>query len=158
MRLESGPGETDPMASVRASELLMAGIWCIVAGYLSYSVLDGLMVRWLVTYSAPAAIVRMLSCATLNVTMIHTLHNLISPDRTYVLHVWILISCILTVAYTVQNFITSNLALDNIGRSVDLLNVAVFAVVPVGLASFATMLGLLRSIMIMNQELSWVGP
>jgi hypothetical protein len=41
---------------------------------------------------------------------------------------------------------------------VDLLNVAVFAVVPVGLASFATMLGLLRSIMIMNQELNWSIP
>lgn len=38
--------DTRPMHAVRSSELFLAGIWCIVSGYLSYSVIDGLMVRW----------------------------------------------------------------------------------------------------------------
>lgn len=139
--------------SVRSSELVMAGLWCIVSGYLSYAVLDGLMVRWIVTYSSPAAIVRMLSCATLNIAMIQTLHFLFSPDKTYLLHIWILASCIQTVAYIIQNFVTSNLALEKRARSVDLLNIAVFAVVPVGMASFITMLGLLRTLIILRMDL-----
>jgi N-glycosylation protein len=139
--------------SVRSSELAMAGVWCIVSGYLSYAVLDGLMVRWIVTYSSPAAIVRMLSCATLNIAMIQTLHSLFSPDKTYLLHIWILASCIQTVAYIIQNFVTSNLALEKRARSVDLLNIAVFAVVPVGMASFITMLGLLRTLIILRMDL-----
>ena len=142
-----------PISSVRSSELFMAGIWCIVSGYLSYAVLDGLMVRWIVTYSTPAAIVRMLSCACLNIAMIQGLYSILSPDHTYLLHVWILISCILTVAYIIQNFVTSNLALEQKSRSVDLYNIAVFAVVPVGIASFLTMLSLLRSLMILRIDL-----
>jgi hypothetical protein len=117
------------------------------------------MVRWIVTYSAPAAIVRMLSCSTLNIAMIQTLHSLISSaDKTYLLHTWILVSCILTVAYTIQNFVTSNLALEKRTRSVDLLKIAVFAVVPVGIASFITMLGLLRNLMILRMDLEWRNP
>ncbi|CAN6675047.1 hypothetical protein TRVA0_081S00298 [Trichomonascus vanleenenianus] len=142
-----------PITSVRSSELFMAGIWCIVSGYLSYSVVDGLMVRWIVTYSSPAAILRVLSCSTLNIAMTQALHSILSPDRTYLLHVWILVSCILTVAYIIQNFVTSNLALEKKTRSVDLYNIAVFAVVPVGLASFVTMLGLLRSLLILRLTL-----
>lgn len=84
--------------------------------------------------------------------MMHALVSILSPDTTYRLHVWILISCILTVAYTVQNFVTSNVSLERKRRSVDLYNIAVFAVVPVGLASFITMLGLMRSIMILQYQ------
>ncbi|KAG7821261.1 hypothetical protein KL928_001345 [Ogataea angusta] len=36
------------VTSVRASEFFLAGIWCMVSGFLSYSILDGLMVRWIV--------------------------------------------------------------------------------------------------------------
>lgn len=148
--------DSRPITSVRSSELFLASIWCIVSGYLSYCVIDGLMVRWLVTYSQPAAIVRVLSCSTLNIAMIQSLHSLLSPDRTYLLHVWILVSCILTLAYIVQNFVTSNLALEKRARSVDLYNIAVFAVVPVGLASFVTMLGLLRCLLILRMDLEAV--
>lgn len=133
----------------------MAGIWCIVSGYLSYSCLDGLMVRWIVTYSTPAAIVRMLSCSALYTAMTQSLHSLFStPEKVFYLHIWILISCILTLAYAVQNFVTSNLSLEKKTRSVDLINIAVFAVVPVGLASFLTMLGLLRVLMILRWDLA----
>lgn len=141
-----------PVWSTSASELFMAAVWCFVAGYLSYSVLDGLMVRWIMTYSTPAAIVRMLSCACLNIAMIQGLFSVLSPDRTYLLHVWILISCILTVAYIIQNFVTSNLALENKARYFDLYKIAVFAVVPVGLASFLTMVSLLRDLMILRMD------
>lgn len=106
----------------------------------------------IVTYSTLGAILRVLSCSTMNIVMIQSLHSLLSPDRTYLLHIWILISCILTVAYIIQNFVTSNLALSGKknNRSVDLYNIAVFAVVPVGIASFITMLGLLRSLLILR--------
>lgn len=144
---------TRPIHSAGASELFMAGIWCLVSGYLSYAVLDGLMVRWIVTYSTPAAIVRMISCACLNIAMIQGLFSIFSPDRTYLLHVWILISCILTVAYTIQSFITSNLALEKKSRYFDFYNIAVFAVVPVGLASFLTMVCLLRSLIILRMDI-----
>lgn len=142
-----------PVYSTGVSELFMAGIWCIVSGYLSYAVLDGLMVRWIVTYSTPAAIVRMISCACLNVAMIQGLLSVLSPDRTYLLHVWILISCISTVAYIIQSFVTSNLALEKKSRYFDLYNIAVFAVVPVGLASFLTMVVLLRSLIILRLDI-----
>lgn len=135
----------------------MAGIWCIVAGYLAYAVLDGLMIRWIVTYSTPAAIVRMLSAATLNIVMVHAVHSLISSEQAYQLHIWILISCVLTLAYIIQNFVTSNLALEKKARSVDLIQIAVFAVVPVGMASFLTMLGLIRCLTIVQWDIEAAG-
>lgn len=139
-------------SSIQSSQLLLASLWCIVSGYLAYSVLDGLMDRWLVTYSTPAVIVRLLSSSALNIAMSQVLISVLSPDLNYRLHVWILISCILTVAYAVQNFIASNLALEKRPRSVDLYNLAVFAVVPIGLASFFTMLGMMRSLMILQYQ------
>lgn len=142
-----------PSSSVRSSELFMAGIWCAVSGFLSYAVLDGLMVRWIVTYSTPATIVRMFSCACLNIAMIQVLFSVFAPGQTYLLHIWILISCILTIAYIVQNFVTSNLALEHKSRSVDLYNITVFAVVPVGVASFLTMMNLLWCLMILRIDL-----
>lgn len=155
LQATSSPAEvaSRPISACGASEIFMAGIWCLVAGYLSYAVLDGLVVRWIVTYSTPAAIVRMLSGACLNIAMIQGLFSVLSPDRTHLLHVWILISCILTGAYIIQNFVTSNLALEKKSRYFDLYKIAVFAVVPVGLASFMTMVSLLRSLMILRMDL-----
>ena len=57
------------------------------------------------------------------------------------------------MAYIIQNFVTSNLALEHKSRSVDLYNIAVFAVVPVGIASFLTMISLLWSLMILRIDL-----
>ncbi|GMF00826.1 unnamed protein product [[Candida] boidinii] len=230
------------LTNTRSSEYFLAGVWCIVAGYLSYSILDGLMVRWIVMYSAPAAIVRMLSMSLFIIFLIEMLSIIFNPDGGYTLPAWIAISCVLTVVYIIQNFVTSNLRvtdhtssllsskvhddsqeddrvtstitttqqdltsstptiseqqqqqlnsasiqhhissinsinstlsningsinnnnntasiitkkLNKVRRTVDLYNITVFAVVPIGLASFLTMIGLIRLIIIMRLELN----
>lgn len=137
-------------------EHFLTGIWCIVAGYLSFSVLDGLMIRWIVTYSTSAAILRMLSMSTIIVTIEQYLLSSLSADGyKYGLHIWILISCCLTLVYIVQNFVTLNLDLRGKRRArfFDFYNIVVFAVVPVGLASFITMIGLLRSLLIVRLDI-----
>ena len=63
-----------------------------------------------------------------------------------VLPAWIVISLILTVCYIVQDWLTSNIAIITAKegqRKINFLEVAVFCVVPVGLASFITMILLL---------------
>lgn len=144
------------LTTARASERFLEGIWCIVAGYLLYSVLDGLMVRWIVSYSTTAAIVRMLSMSTILVAVERYLLAAFSAEGyNYGLHTWILISCALTLLYIVQNFITSNIDLKGKRRArfFDFYNIVVFAVVPVGLASFITMIGLLRSLLILRLDI-----
>ncbi len=138
-----------------SSEHFIAGIWCIVAAYLSFSVIDGLMVRWIVTYQTGAAILRVLALSMLLITIEQATLAILSPDGFYSLHTWILISCILTVFYIVQNFVTSNLDLknDKKPRSVDYYNITVFAVVPIGVASFISMIGLLRVLLILRLDL-----
>lgn len=138
-----------------SSEHFIAGIWCIVAAYLSFSVIDGLMVRWIVTYQTGAAILRVLALSMLLITIEQGMLAILSPDGLYSLHTWILISCILTVFYIVQNFVTSNLDLknDKKPRSVDYYNITVFAVVPIGVASFISMIALLRVLLILRLDL-----
>lgn len=138
-----------------SSEHFIAGIWCIVAAYLSFSVIDGLMVRWIVTYQTAAAILRVLALSMLLITIEQATLAILSPDGFYSLHTWILISCILTVFYIVQNFVTSNLDIkdDKKPRSVDYYNITVFAVVPIGVASFMSMIGLLRVLLILRLDL-----
>lgn len=145
-----------PITKARASEHFLTGVWCIVAGYLSYSVLDGLMVRWIVTYLTAAAIVRMLSMSVIIITIEQYLVATFSAEGyKYGLHIWILISCCLTITYIVQNFVTSNLDLKGKRRArfFDFYTIAVFAVVPVGMASFITMIGLLRSLLILRLDI-----
>lgn len=142
--------------SARAAEHFLTGIWCIVAAYLSYAVLDGLMVRWIVNYLAPAAIVRMLSMSTILIALEqYTVAAFSADGYKYGLHIWILVSCIMTGAYIIQNFVTSNLDLKGKRkqRFFDFYNIVVFAVVPVGFASFLTMIGLLRSLLILRLDL-----
>lgn len=144
------------ITTARGSEHFLEGIWCIVAGYLLYSVLDGLMVRWIVTYSTTGAIVRMLSMSTILVAIEQYLVSAFSAEGyQYGLHTWILISCALTLLYIVQNFVTLNVDLKGKRRArfFDFYNIVVFAVVPVGLASFITMIGLLRSLLILRLDL-----
>ena len=209
-------------------EHFLTGVWCIVAAYLSYSILDSLLVRWIVTYSTSAAIVRVLSMSTIIITLeMYFVSAFSAEGYKYGLHIWILISCILTLTYIVQNFVTLNLQLENytndkVGNDIntfsaadmpqqpeltrptasgsstslagtlapsarmasftfdaelepetglgpepqlrsavkkksvkprrffDFYNIVVFAVVPVGLASFITMVGLLRSLLILR--------
>ncbi|ODQ78988.1 hypothetical protein BABINDRAFT_162067 [Babjeviella inositovora NRRL Y-12698] len=146
----------DQLSSSTSVEHFLTGIWCIVAGYLSYCILDGLMVRWIVTYSISAAIVRMLSFSALVISLEQLILTVLaSPDNAthYLLHSWILISCIMTIAYVCESFVTSNLFKSSKKRYFDYYNITVFAVVPVGLASFATMIGILRSLIILRLDI-----
>lgn len=151
----------ESFTGARNSEHFLTGVWCIVSGYLSYSVLDGLMVRWIVTYLTSAAIVRMLSMSMIIVTVEQYLVATFSAQGySYGLHIWILISCGLTVLFIIQNFVTLNLDLKDgkvRARFFDFYKIAVFAVVPVGLASFITMIGLLRSLLILRLDLEVSG-
>lgn len=144
------------ITSARMSEHFLTGIWCVVAGYLLYSVLDGLMVRWIVTYSTTGAIVRMLTMLAILVAVEeYVLAAFLAEGYQYALHTWILISCALTVLYIAQNFITSNIDLKGKirPRFFDFYTIAVFAVVPVGMASFITMIGLLRLLLILRLDI-----
>ncbi|KAI5962915.1 hypothetical protein KGF57_001355 [Candida theae] len=223
--------DNDPMnatsykiTTARGLEHFLTGVWCIVAAYLSYSILDSLLVRWIITYSTSAAIVRVLSMSTIMIFCELYMVSTFSADGyKYGLHIWILISCLLTFTYIVQNFVTSNLQLEHhnnvklhepvrgsgggaggggagggngenevdnsatsstpttssrtensntAGRTnikhhgqmrmkkprrfFDFYNIVVFAVVPVGLASFVTMIGLLRSLLILRIDVDQV--
>lgn len=144
----------EQLISPGSSEHFIAGIWCLVAAYLSFAVLDGLLVRWIVTYQTSAAILRVLSMSLLIITIEQATLAIFSPGGTYSLHTWILISLILTGAYILQTFVTSNLDLKNEtkARSVDYYNITVYAVVPVGLASFVSMIALLRALLILRLD------
>lgn len=146
----------DTLADTHYFEQFLTGIWCIVSGYMSYSVLDNLMLRWIVTYLASATIVRMLTLSAVMITIeLYVINTFSSVGNTYGLHIWIFISCCLTAMFIVQSFVTLNLDLKGKKRArfFDMYNIAVFAVVPVGVASFVTMIGLLRSLLILRLDL-----
>lgn len=153
----SDPGlVSSGITTARVSEHFLTGLWCIVAGYLLFSVLDGLMVRWIVGYSITGAIVRMAAMSAIMVAVEEYLVAAFSAEGfNYALHTWILISCALTVMFIAQNFITSNIDLKGKYRPrfFDFYKIAVFAVVPVGMASFITMIGLLRSLLILRLDI-----
>ncbi|SCV05472.1 LANO_0H08240g1_1 [Lachancea nothofagi CBS 11611] len=210
---------TSQLVTARASEYLLCSLWCVVAAYLTYAILDSLMVRWIVKYSTMAAILRMFSMSLLIVTLEMLLLSSLSPKGDYYLHTWILISCMLTGAYIWQSFLTSDLnyveqdspsptpspvsssgniptttaattttthrssssgstttnpvtcdpSADSVSsrkrkrsprslrltkpRQIHLYNITVFCVVPVGFASFITMIGLLRNLVIQRLDL-----
>lgn len=220
--VDQGPMILSSLMTPRASEHLLCSVWCIVSLYLTYAILDSLMVRWIVKYSTLAAILRMFSMSLVLVTVELLLLTSLSPDNNYFLHSWILISCILTVGYIWQSYLTSDLdyvndadslianeiqessdlftsrSLDsneeldsNLSRrlprtsqpplqpeneqlrtvirkkekkkhsksfrlsnkrTINLYKIVVFCVVPVGMASFLTMLGLLRIIVIQRLD------
>lgn len=92
----------------RASEYMLCALWCLVSLYLSFAILDNLMVRWIMKYSIMAVILRMFSMSLVLITIQLFLLNSLSPERDYYLHTWILISCILTGLFIWQNYLTSN--------------------------------------------------
>ncbi|KAK9375033.1 N-glycosylation protein-domain-containing protein [Lipomyces chichibuensis] len=139
-----------PNGPARSLELVLAALWAGVSAYLFYAFIDGLMLRWLVMYSSPATILRLLSINTLMAAMTRLVLTTFADDPVNLLPTWILIACILTAAYAIQNFVTSNIAIEERARRVDIYHIAVFAVVPVGIASFITMLGLIRSLMVIR--------
>lgn len=200
------------LITARASEYLLCALWCIVSSYLSYAILDSLMVRWIVKYSTVAAILRMFSMSLILVTFELLLTSSLSPEYDYFLHTWILISCVLTIAYIWQSYLTSdlnyvrrsrersntassiedddqtsilhdcsdadddgdncdnsNISISNLNlthsrkkfikslnfttkRTINLYNITVFCVVPVGMASFITMIILLRNLFIQRLD------
>ncbi|AHY77014.1 AQG_2a_G0046560.mRNA.1.CDS.1 [Saccharomyces cerevisiae] len=97
------------LTTARASEYLLCSLWCLVSLYLSYAILDSLMVRWIVKYSTVAAILRMFSMSLIIVTLELLLLSSLSPELDYFLHTWILISCVLTAVYIWQSYLTSDL-------------------------------------------------
>lgn len=204
------------LTTARASEYLLCALWCVVSLYLTYSILDSLMVRWIVKYSTLAAILRMFAMSLLIITTELLLLASLSPHGDYYLHTWILVSCIMTAAYIWQSYLTSNLnyvsqddydaseeeadcntrkelnstdieeltssnvSLNSLPsscslqkrknkrrpqkrfkftkkRTIDLYNIIVFCVVPVGLASFITMVGLLRNLVIQRLDVEQLG-
>ncbi len=215
------PSKNSSWTAVWATEFFLAGIWCLVSALLSYCILDGLMARWMVMYTLQGAVIRILSISLLIISLIELLNYMFNnPKNEFCLAAWIIISCVLTFIFIVQNYVTSNLRLNEIllrnaksqgnnqhsteiasigssaegvgeaadmftdsgslhrridhtlqrestsscaelnkrkfekpHRTVDLYNLTVFAVVPIGVASFITMCGLVRLVVILRLEI-----
>lgn len=209
LRTQASSGGTDlssQLITARSSEYILCSLWCVVSAYLTYAILDSLMVRWIVKYSTIAAILRMFSMSLLIITVEMLLLSSLSPNGDYYLHTWILISCVLTGAYIWQSFLTSDLSyveqnpisagstsaygrrsssshslsalsdptnasqedltqtasrkkknahtVFNFAKNkqIHFYNITVFCVVPVGFASFITMIGLLRNLVIQRLD------
>ncbi|OLL26230.1 N-glycosylation protein eos1 [Neolecta irregularis DAH-3] len=103
---------------------------------------NGMLDRWLVRYSPQATIIRLLSLTALNCVITNGITTTISSGyEEFLLPSWIGISCVLTVAYTIQDYITSNVFREpDRKRQLNLKEVAVFGVVPVGFAGFLSLL------------------
>lgn len=192
------------VTTVRATEFFLASLWCLVSGLLSYTVLDGFMVRWMVIYEIQAAMVRILSMSLIIVMIFETVnYTFNNVDNEFCLAVWILSSCILTGIFIVQCFASNKLIIEkreitsiellrarsgtnssselpdaeggrdapdpaasgtgvgNSGitgfkkkytRKVDFYNLIVFAVVPIGVASFISTVGLVRLLLILRLD------
>lgn len=134
-----------------APDTLLPALWALVSAYMTYVASDGMMVRWIVTYSAPAAIIRMFASVLLNLLWVHFLGQF-NGTPTINLQMWVLISCVSTAVYILHSFIASNMASGTKDRTLNLFRIAVYAVVPVGLASFVSMIGLIRTVMLMQFE------
>ena len=101
------------LTTVRATEFFLASLWCLVSALLSYTILDGLMVRWMVMYAIQAVIVRILSMSLIIVMVVeifgYTFNN---ADNEFCLTVWIFISCVLTIFFIIQCFYSNNLDIE----------------------------------------------
>lgn len=131
----------------------LPAIWCIVSGYMTWLGLRGMILRWVFTYNELAAVFRVITCVLINYLAISTLtHFRHSRGTTNMidLQIWILISVLLTTLYTLQTFITSDLGQSKRGKTLDLFHIAVYAVIPIGLASFLTMIALIRNLMLVQ--------
>lgn len=121
-------------------------MWCLVSSYLSFAFTDGMMLRWLFSYGPVATLVRLLVLNVFNYYITTSILSVADGKSKFVLPAWIFISVLFTGAYCVQDWLTSNIAVigrENAKRRLNFLEVAVFCVVPVGLASFFTMIMLL---------------
>lgn len=147
------------LTQARELEHFLTGTWCIVLAYLTYLVIDGLLVRWIVTYLTLAAIVRVLLMLMLLIALEQYLVLTFSAQGyQYGLHIWLLISCGLTALYIGQTFVTLNIDVKGKKRRrfFDFYKIAVFGVLPVGIALFISMIVLLRSLLILRIDIDAV--
>lgn len=129
----------------------MSAVYAGISAFLSLRVIDGLMSRWLARYSKAGCMIRLLSFNILNNYLSSVAISLTMKNDMLLLPVWIGISCILTIAYTIENWVISNLRSDH--RQLNLYEVVVFGVAPVGMASFVTMcLGLMELFLLRTKE------
>ncbi|KAK3363664.1 N-glycosylation protein-domain-containing protein [Lasiosphaeria hispida] len=90
-------------ARLRLTETLLATVWCLASGYLSFFFTDCLMSRWLLNYTPQATLVRLLTIAAINgyLTSCALWITGGSADPRLLLPSWIAISTTLTAAYHV---------------------------------------------------------
>ncbi|KAK0733718.1 N-glycosylation protein-domain-containing protein [Lasiosphaeria miniovina] len=88
-------------ARLRLTETLLATIWCLASGYLSFFFTDCLMSRWLLNYTPQATIVRLLTINALNGYLTSWVLYVTggSEDPRLLLPAWIGISSTLTLMY-----------------------------------------------------------
>lgn len=204
------------LTTVRATEFFLASLWCLVSCVLSFNIVDGMMVRWMLIYDIQAVIIRILSMSLIIILIIEMMnYTFNNSDNEFCLTVWILISCVLTFIFIVQCFWSNNLIIEdqlkrkrmrnlesrslsnhningdrfgighndnsnagvqsasqtNTGtqshqsvppnddskveykRRVDFYNLVVYAVVPIGVASFISTIGLVRLLLILRLDI-----
>lgn len=140
------------LPSACAQGTLLPALWCAVSGYIVWLGLKRMIRRWVLTYSELAAVFRVITCMLINylAVSLHTYFRVSRGTSVIDLQIWILVSVLLTTLYTLQTFVTSDIGTSQRGRTVDLFHIAVYAVIPIGLASFITMLALIRNLMVLQ--------
>ncbi|KAI3327401.1 hypothetical protein HD806DRAFT_486957 [Xylariaceae sp. AK1471] len=91
----------DDEASLRVTETLLAGLWCLASAYLAFFFTDCLMSRWLINYTPQATVVRLLtiSCVFAYLTSWIVYVTGGASDPRLLLPAWIGIATILTTCY-----------------------------------------------------------
>ncbi|EER24425.1 hypothetical protein CPC735_057950 [Coccidioides posadasii C735 delta SOWgp] len=85
----------------RVTEVALAIIWCFSSAYLSYFFADCMMSRWLLNYTPPAVVIRLLTTNSLLAYLTSWILHLsgASSDPRLLLPAWISITSILTLLY-----------------------------------------------------------
>ncbi|EMR10826.1 hypothetical protein PNEG_00972 [Pneumocystis murina B123] len=125
-----------------AWEIWMASIWFIVCAFLFYKLTSGLLLRWHMKYSYPAILIRLMSLNLMNGCLTRLFVSF-SSNKIQQLFCAILMTCILACIYIIQNYVTSNfsqLGITKAPKRLNLINIAIYVMVPIGFASFITML------------------
>ncbi|KAF2968634.1 hypothetical protein GQX73_g4874 [Xylaria multiplex] len=128
--------EPDEEASLRLTETLLAGLWCLASATLAFYFTDCLMSRWLINYTPQATVVRLLtiSCVFAYLTSWIVYVTGGSKDPRLLLPAWICIATILTACY---HFTQRKVPI----RKETFASISVFSI-----ASFISMIALLLDI------------
>ncbi|KAK2758069.1 hypothetical protein FQN54_004476 [Arachnomyces sp. PD_36] len=94
-------GEWDVERRFRVTEVALAIMWCSASAYLSYFFADCMMSRWLLNYSPPAVVIRLLTTNALiaYITSWVLYFSGASSDPRLLLPAWISITTTLTFLY-----------------------------------------------------------